>query len=120
MELYLPSLLILALAAIIVFGVIPRLAPFLLAVVAALMLAVVAYEHAATFRAEYTEGTWQTMMYNFSYPFLIAMLVLFCIGFLLNFVRGSPMSASVTTKAPNVKSNISTAEVLSLMRNPLR
>jgi ABC-type transport system involved in multi-copper enzyme maturation permease subunit len=118
MELYLPSLLILALAAILVFGVIPRLAPFLLAVVAALMLAVVAYEHAATFRAEYTESTWQTMMYNFSYPFLIAMLVLFCLGFLLNFVRGS--TASVTTKAPNVKSNISTAEVLSLMRNPLR
>ena len=117
MELYLPSLLILTIAAIIVFGVLPRLAPFFLAVIAALVLAVVAYEHAATFRAEYTESTWQTMMYNFSYPFLIAMLVLFCIGFLLNFVRGS---ASVTPKAPNVKSNVSTAEVLSLMRNPLR
>jgi len=54
MELYLPSLLILTLAALLVFGVIPRLAPFLLAIIASLMLAVVAYEHAATFRAEYT------------------------------------------------------------------
>jgi len=118
MELYLPSLLILTLAALLVFGVIPRLAPFLLAIIASLMLAVVAYEHAATFRAEYTESTWQTMMYNFSYPFLIAMLVLFCLGFLLNFVTVSP--TSVATKAPNVRSNVSTADVLSLMRNPLR
>ncbi len=58
MELFLPSLLIFVLAAILIMGVYPYVSPLLLVLLAALTLGLVIYDHKTFFQDEYRNITW--------------------------------------------------------------
>ncbi len=84
MELFLPSLLIFVLAAILIMGVYPYVSPLLLVLLAALTLGLVIYDHKTFFQDEYRNITWQDALQGSSGSILIGVLVVFMVGFLLN------------------------------------
>ena len=86
MELFLPSLLIFVLAAILIIGVYPYVSPFLLALLAALVLGLTVYHHRQFFQDDYRNITWGDVVQGSSGSILIGILVVFMIGWLLNLV----------------------------------
>jgi predicted PurR-regulated permease PerM len=84
MELFLPSLLIFVLAAILIMGVYPYVSPFLLALLAAITMGLVIYQHTQFFQDEYRNITWKDALQGSSGTILITILVVFLIGWLLN------------------------------------
>ncbi len=130
MELFLPSLLILLAAAILMFGVFPNMPPFVLVLVAILVLVGAGYHHHVLFQDEYRLSTWQNSVTNATVPFLIATIVIFMIGYLLNFLGGGGPSkpaapgvakAATAPRAPNASKNFTTLQrqaIESLIRNP--
>jgi hypothetical protein len=113
MELFLPSLLIFVLAAILIMGVYPYLSPTLLAVLCILILGLVVYEHKQFFRDEYANITWKDALQGSSGSILIGILVVLMVGFLLNLLgnwiwpRKKPsVPADIGRYIQNLKSNI--------------
>jgi hypothetical protein len=117
MELYLPSLMILVLAGIVIFAILPRLSPLILVVIVSLILAVTGYHHANLFREEYAMSTWQTSVYNTAAPFMIAMVILLSIGFGLNLLRKKATGQPITM--PSVP-QMGTNTLKSLIRDPFK
>jgi hypothetical protein len=117
MELYLPSLVIVLLAGLVIFAVLPRLGPLILVVIVSLILAITGYHHATLFREEYAISTWQTSVYNSAGPFMIAMVVLLCIGFGLNLIRKKVAGEPITM--PTVP-QMGTNTLKSLIRDPFK
>lgn len=129
MELFIPSLLTLLLAGLLSFAILPRFGPFILFIITVLMLVAVGYQHNTLFANEWAQSTWQDSIKNTAMPFLIAIAVLFMLGFLLNFIRtGSVTSTSANPSYNNYKasfpspprtaSNFNTGQIRSLIRNP--
>jgi hypothetical protein len=131
MELFIPSLLILLLAGLVTFAILPRFSPLILVIITVIMLAVVGYQHHVLFAAEWSQSTWQESVKNSAMPFLIAMVVLFMLGFILNFIRTGSVSLPATSSGPSYNtfkasfpspprsaSNLSTGQIRSLVRNP--
>jgi len=117
MELYLPSIIILLLAGLLIIAVLPRLSPLVLVIIVSLLLAITGYHHATLFREEYAMSTWQTTVYNSAFAFMIAMVVLLCIGFGLNFLRARVAGEPITMPtAPNIGTNT----LKSLIRDPFK
>lgn len=83
MELFLPSLLVVFLALTVVFFIFPRMAPLMLAIVAAAGLAIGVRDHLKTFKSDYETMTW-TSAAKVAAPYvLVAVVILFSIGYLL-------------------------------------
>jgi uncharacterized protein (UPF0333 family) len=100
MELFLPSLLIIVLAAIVVFAVIPRFAPITLTVIAILLLIFGVLHHYNLFYDEYRLSTWQTS--SFVAPALVIGVALFFIlGYILSYF-GSGVPTPVLPNIPSV------------------
>lgn len=99
MELFLPSLLLFVLAAILVVGVYPYVSPFILATLAALTIGLVVYQHTSFFQDEYRNITWQDALQGSSGAILIGILVIFMVGWLLN-LAGKWMWSSSKTVQP--------------------
>jgi sensor histidine kinase YesM len=130
MELFIPSLLLIVLAGFVVFAVLPKAAPFVLAFITVILLAAVGYQHYVIFKDEYAQSTWQESIKNASMPFLIGITVLFMLGFALNFVRSGVRNTPTTPlpsysqyksafpSVPRFGMNRTTSEVKSLIRNP--
>jgi hypothetical protein len=126
MELFVPSILILLAAAILMFGVFPNTSPFVLVVIAIALLVAAGYHHHVLFQDEYKLSTWQNSVTSATVPFLITVIVLFMVGYLLNFFGGRSAAASVPKtntgpKAPNTSKNFTTIQrqaLESLIRNP--
>jgi hypothetical protein len=117
MELYLPSLIVLLLAGLVIFAIVPRLGALILVVIVSIMLAITGYHHASLFRDEYAGSTWQTSVYNTAAPFMISMVVLLCIGFALNLVRKKVTGQPITMPAvPQMGANT----LKSLIRDPFK
>lgn len=87
MELYIPSLLILFAALVIVAGFLPNISPFFIATAALILLVYVGYNHKVTFSDEYAHATWSSVGASAT-PLLITVVVLFMIGWLLNLFTG--------------------------------
>lgn len=81
MELFFPSVIVLLLAAAVVFFVFPRFGPVTLAFVSAVLLAFGLYQHYMTFGSEYRFSTWQLV--SFSPYFLVGGLLVVIAIFLL-------------------------------------
>jgi len=102
MEFFLPSLLTLILAALVVFFVLPKFAPIVLAVIALLALVLGAYQHYEMFKMDYRMMTWQDGASTVAPYILIGFIVLYIIGFLLNIYKSrSPIVQ--TTIASNTQ-----------------
>ncbi len=117
MELFLPSLLIIVLASIVVFAVIPRFAPITLTVIAILLLIFGVLHHYNLFYDEYRLSTLQTS--SFVAPALVIGVALFFIlGYLLSYfgsgvpvptVPNIPSVTDITTTLSNAASSTATA-----------
>ena len=99
MELFLPSILLLIIAAIIIMFVIPRLSPVILGTLALIFLMIAGYQHYKIFGNEYRQSTWQIPIVEgaISYaPYiLLGILILFLLFFIINFVgTGSTEAAA--------------------------
>lgn len=101
MELFIPSLLAILIAAGIVMFVLPRLSPVILGIVALLFLVLAAYNHYKFFGTEYQLSTWQLPLVNYAPYLLLGGLVLFLILFIINFIG----TGSTDVAAPLQKMN---------------
>jgi len=75
MELYLPSLAVFFLVLILLFAVVPRLSPFIMTSLAAVLLAFGIYQHVNMFSSEYRLSTWQESWKLFAPGIFIAAVI---------------------------------------------
>lgn len=105
MEFFLPSILVLLVAAAIVFFVIPRFGPLVLAVVSLLLLGIGIYNHYSMFQNEYRLSTWQLGAVAYA-PYLLIGAVILMIILYLTYLLPSGSSVSGPNNAnANVKAN---------------
>ena len=115
MELFIPSILALIIAAVIVMFVLPRLSSVILGALALVFLAIAAYQHYNFFYTEYRQSTWQLPLLEYAPSLLLGGLVLFLIFFIIYFIgtntnaqAGAPLVAMnaaverVANQAPTV------------------
>lgn len=96
MELFLPSFLILLLAAVVVFTVLPRFGPLVLTVLSLGLLAFGVYHHMSLFKSEYRLATWYDNMTikALAPALLIGLTLILTLGFILSFFgSGVPVPA---------------------------
>jgi hypothetical protein len=101
MELFIPSLVAIILAALIVMFLLPRLSPIILGVIALVFLVLAAYQHFTFFGNEYANSTWQLPLVTYGPYLLLGGLVLFLIFFIVNFIG----TGSTEVTAPIQKMN---------------
>ena len=89
MELFIPSILALVIAAAIVMFVLPRLSSVILGSLALVFLIIAAYQHYNFFYTEYRESTWQLPLVQYAPYLLLGGLVAFLIFFSINFIGTS-------------------------------
>jgi predicted membrane protein len=106
MEFFLPSILVLLVAAAIVFFVIPRFGPLVLAVVSLILLGIGIYNHYSMFQNEYRLSTWQLGAVVYAPYILIGVVILMIILYLTYLLpSGSSASSNNTSANVNVKAN---------------
>lgn len=120
MELFLPSVLVLLVAAAVVFFVLPQFGPATLAVVSAVLLALGLYQHYTTFGPEYRFSTWQLVSFA---PYLLigGLLVVIAIFLLYTIpVSGAVLpNVELPTIANMPSANTSTNGVTEFINNSL-
>lgn len=97
MEFFLPSVLILLLAAAIVFFVFPSLGPLTLAVVSMVLLTLGVYQHWTQFGVEYRLSTWQLGSLAYAPYLMVGGLLVAITIYLLYLLPGSSNSSSNST-----------------------
>jgi len=126
MEFFLPSVLLLLLAAAVVFFVFPRFGPTTLAFLSLALLAFGIYQHVSAFGSEYRLSTWQYDIKGFA-PYIMMGGVLAVIAFYL--LNLSPLGRANTTapslpEAPTVanmpSANTATNAVTAGVNNALK
>jgi predicted PurR-regulated permease PerM len=88
MEFFIPSLITLIIAGIVVFVFIPRFAPILLLIISAVLLGVGVYHHYTLFEGEYRYSTWQESLKQYGPAIIIAAVVIFLVTYILSFFGG--------------------------------
>jgi len=95
MELFIPSIVAIILATVIIMFVLPRFSPVVLGVCALVLLVLAAWHHYKFFRFEYAQSTWQMPFLQYGPYVLMGGLVLFLLFFIVNFIGvGSAASAA--------------------------
>ncbi len=105
MELFIPSLFAIVLAAIIVMYALPRLSPVVLGVLAIVLLVLAAYHHYTFFGSEYQISTWQLPLIQYAPYLLIGGLVIFMLFFIVNFIGTGSSEAAAPVAAMNESVN---------------
>lgn len=116
MEFFLPSILFLLVACGIVFFVIPRFGPLVLAGISLILLILGIYNHYSIFQTEYRLSTWQSGMIGYAPYVMIGSLVLAIILYLLYMIpsgsngnnRGGPLIPNPFADSGNNGSNANT------------
>ena len=108
MELFIPSILALIIAAAIVMFVLPRLSSVILGSLALDFVIVAAYQHYNFFYTEYRQSTWQLPLVEYAPYLLLGGLVLFLIFFSINFIG---TSTTAQAAAPLVAMNAAVERV---------
>ena len=100
MEFFLPSILFLLISAAIVFFVIPRFGPLVLAIVSLVLLTIGMYNHYTLFQNEYKASTWQLGLVAFA-PYIMIGVVIVMIILYLTYL----LPSGATSSTANVKAN---------------
>ena len=101
MELFLPSVIVLLLAAAVVFFLLPKFGPATLAIVSAVLLALGLYQHYSTFGTEYRFSTWQLVSFS-PYILIGGLLVVIAIFLLYTLPVGSSANTVPNVELPTV------------------
>ncbi len=123
-----PSFLIVILAAVIVFTVLPRFGPLILTLISIGLLSFGVYHHWSLFKREYTDATWyDSMTIKYLAPaLLLGITFLFILGYILSFFgSGVPVPAmpeveeTVNTVTENINNmaNGAVENITSTVRN---
>jgi hypothetical protein len=105
MELFIPSLFAIVLAALIVMYALPRLSPVVLGILALVLLVLAAYNHYTFFGAEYHISTWQLPLVQYAPYIMIGLLVVFMLFFIINFIGTGSSAAAAPIAAMNESVN---------------
>lgn len=108
MEFFIPSVLVLLLAAAVVFFILPRFGASVLAVVSVILLAYGVYQHMNSFGTEYRLSTWQLGIMSYA-PYIMIGGLLVVIAFYL--ISISPFGRANSTTAPSMPEVPSVAEM---------
>ncbi len=110
MEFFLPSLIILILAGITSFALIPRLSPVIILILSLALLTFGMYHHYKLFAAEYRQSTWQEQLKFYAPGIAIGGLVLFILIFVVSlFRKGEVPIPNMPTVTPASTANNMTA-----------
>jgi hypothetical protein len=90
MELFLPSLIIIVVAAFFAFFIVPRTGPMILAVISILALIAAGIHHYTMFASEYKLSTWQNGIGANAPYFILGLAILFILGAISFMFFGSP------------------------------
>lgn len=101
MEFFLPSILLIIFAAVLVFAVLPKFTPLLLAVVALLCLVLAVYNHYSLFKNEYKIMTWADTATQFSPYLLSGLVIVLLVGYLL-YLTGSGKRVTLPMPSANI------------------
>jgi len=74
MELFLPSLFVLLLSAVLVLAFIPRISPLYIFIITLFFFCIAVYAHYEMFKHEYIESPWRDTLYN-SLPAVIGVAI---------------------------------------------
>ena len=77
MELFLPSVLVIILAALVIMIIIPNFSPLIIVIVSAILLTASTYQHFQFFWNEYQQSTWQTTLKIFAPGLIIVAVFLY-------------------------------------------
>jgi len=103
MELFFPSILILVLAAGIVFVIMPKLSPYVLGVVALILLVVGVYQHYTMFPYEYQTSMISGMLQQYSGLILIGAMIFGLLTLMMwTFGLSPPSVANVLPAMPEM------------------
>jgi len=105
MEFFLPSILVLLVAAAIVFFVIPRFGPLVLAVVSLVLLGIGIYNHYSMFQNEYRLSTWQLGAVAYAPYILIGVVILMIIMYLTYLLPSGSSAAGSNNASGNANAN---------------
>ena len=120
MELFLPGVIVLLLAAFFIFLIIPRFGSTILVGASVLALCVAVYNHTTMFGAEYRLSTWQTGLVASAPWILIFLSFLFVIGALQYIFSGSSNGPSIIDQISNsVNTSVSNMPSAKSATNPL-
>jgi hypothetical protein len=82
MELFLPSILVIILAALIIMIIFPNFSPLIIVILSVILLTASTYQHFQFFWHEYQQSTWQTVLKIFAPGIIIAgvFIYIFIVG----------------------------------------
>jgi hypothetical protein len=120
MEFFLPSLVILILAGVTSFVIIPRMGPMIVLVLSLALLAFGMYHHYKLFSSEYRLSTWQEQLKFYAPGVAIAALVFFILFFVVSLFKGGQVPVP-NMPSPAITANNSTlspvASILNTVKN---
>jgi len=119
MQLFFPSVLIVLLAFLIIFLVMPKFSPLVIVSISAVLLVAGTYNHFITFWNEYQQSTWQNNLKIFAPGIFIAALLVYVFIVINSFFTGGsvPVPTLPTVELPSAESatNPVTAAINSTM-----
>ena len=98
MELFLPSVLVIILAALVIMIIIPNFSPLIIVIVSAILLTASTYQHFQFFWNEYQQSTWQTTLKVFAPGLIIVAVFLYIFT-----VGGSFIMGGTVPKMPEME-----------------
>jgi hypothetical protein len=124
MEFFLPSILVLIIAGIIVFAVLPRFAPLILITLSIAIMGAAMYHHYTFFIDEYRNITWTESLKMYAPGIVYGVMGIFVIGFILSFFNGGqvPVPSVPELQTPNIVNSIKNASnnSISMINNSIR
>ena len=116
MEFFLPSILVLIIAGIIIFAVLPRFAPIILITLSTTIMIAAMYHHYTFFIDEYRNMTWAESLKMYAPGIIYGIMGIFIIGFILSFFNGAevPIPSVPELKTPNIINSIKSASANSI------
>lgn len=115
MELYLPSLAVFFFVMIVVFTVLPKMSPLIMAGLSLILLVAGIYNHWQTFSTEYRLSTWQDTLKFYAPGVFIGVVILFVIyGIFAAFTGGEvpiPSLPNVTLPPADTATNVITSTI---------
>jgi hypothetical protein len=113
MELFLPSLLVFLLAAIVAVVVLPRFSPLIIVTLSIVLLGAGTYHHFQVFWNEYRQSTWQDTLKIFAPTLILLAIFAYLLFVILSFFTGGsvpvPPMPNIVMPEPETATNALTA-----------
>jgi hypothetical protein len=103
MELFIPSLIVLVLGAIVCFAVLPKMSPYTLALTAMILFALGVYQHYSMFPYEYSREQLMLTVQGYA-PFIMlgAVILAVVVGIMLAFGVAPPAVTNAVASMPSM------------------